>query len=170
MSHPGFDGSQLGDIQDGRPNLGSDTKVVVYRLLQGTLRAVLNKEFGEERMRSLLLQAGYLAGSEFCRCFLDTSLAFGPFIAQLHARLLELSIGILKVEKADAEAMDFVVTVSEDLDCSGLPVGGGTVCDYDEGFIQGIFEAYTGQAFLVKEIDCWSTGARTCRFTIRRLP
>ena len=138
--------------------------------MQFTLRSVLEKEFGEDRMRSLLIQAGYLAGSEFCRNVLDTGLALGPFIAQLHAKLLELSIGVLKVEKADAERMSFVVTVSEDLDCSGLPLGGTTVCDYDEGFLQGIFEAYTGQAFMVKEVDCWSTGERTCRFAIHPLP
>ncbi|WP_005031806.1 V4R domain-containing protein [Holophaga foetida] len=170
MSASRFEWSQLGDIQGGRPNLGGDTRVAVYRLMQFTLRSVLEKEFGEDRMRSLLIQAGYLAGSEFCRNVLDTGLALGPFIAQLHAKLLELSIGVLKVEKADAERMSFVVTVSEDLDCSGLPLAGTTVCDYDEGFLQGIFEAYTGQAFMVKEVDCWSTGERTCRFAIHPLP
>jgi predicted hydrocarbon binding protein len=56
--------------------------------------------------------------------------------------------------------------VSEDLDCSGLPVYGETVCDFDEGFIAGIFHVYTGKEFIVKEIDCWSTGDRTCRFTV----
>jgi len=165
-----FRWSQLGDIQGGRPNLGGDTKVAVYRLMQYTLRSVLEKEFGEERMRLLLIQAGHQAGTEFCRNLLDTSLALGPFVAQLHARLLELSIGVLKVEKADTEKMSFVATVSEDLDCSGLPVGGNTVCDYDEGFIQGIFEVYTGKIFVVKEVDCWSTGERTCRFTIDQVP
>ena len=64
------------------------------------------------------------------------------------------------------ERLAFIVTVSEDLDCSGLPITGETVCDYDEGFIEGIFETYTGKKFQVKEIDCWSTGDRTCRFTI----
>ena len=166
MSGADFKWSQLGDIQGGRPNLGGDTKVAVYRLMQYTLRSVLEKEFGQERMRQLLIQAGYQAGTEFCRNLLDVSLALSPFVAQLHAQLLELSIGVLKVEKADAEKMSFVVTVSEDLDCSGLPVGGDTVCDYDEGFIEGIFEVYTGKTFVVKEVDCWSTGERTCRFTI----
>jgi len=170
MATGGFDWSHLGDIQLGRPNLGGDTKVAVYRLMQYTLRSVLEQEFGGERMRSLISQAGYKAGSEFCRNLLDTSLALGPFVAQLHAKLLELSIGVLKVEQADLERMHFVVTVSEDLDCSGLPVGGNTVCDYDEGFLQGIFEDYTGQAYMVKEVDCWSTGERTCRFTIQQLP
>ena len=62
--------------------------------------------------------------------------------------------------------MSFTLTVSEDLDCSGLPIYGETVCNYDEGFIAGIFYVYTGKEFNVKEIDCWSTGDRTCRFTV----
>ncbi len=88
-------------------------------------------------------------------------------MAQLQERLRTLNIGILRIEKADISKMDFVLTVSEDLDCSGLPIVGETVCDYDEGFIAGILTAYTGKDFEVKEIDCWATGDRTCRFTAR---
>jgi predicted hydrocarbon binding protein len=54
--------------------------------------------------------------------------------------------------------------VTEDLDCSGLPVTNETVCDCDEGFIAGILEIYTGSEFDVKEVDCWSKGDRVCRF------
>ena len=63
------------------------------------------------------------------------------------------------------DSLRFTLTVSEDLDCSGLPVTGETVCVYDEGFIAGILEAYTNRPFEVREIDCWSTGDRTCRFS-----
>lgn len=68
------------------------------------------------------------------------------------------------IEEADEEKLQFVLTVSEDLDCSGLPIFGETVCDYDEVFIAGILEEYTGKKFMVKEVDCWATGDRTCRF------
>ena len=161
-----FSWDQLGDIEEGRPNLGQKTSVTVYRLMQYTMRAVLEKEYGDEKTRLMLVQAGRLAGREFCKNALDTSLPLNKFIAQLHDSLVDLSIGILKVEKSDAEKLSFVVTVSEDLDCSGLPIKGVTVCDYDEGFIEGIFSVYTGKSFDVKEIDCWTTGERTCRFTI----
>jgi hypothetical protein len=62
--------------------------------------------------------------------------------------------------------MSFILTVSEDLDCSGLPYSGVAFCDYDEGFIGGIIHFYTKKSFKVKEIDCWGTGDRTCRFTV----
>jgi predicted hydrocarbon binding protein len=161
-----FSWDQLGDIEEGRPNLGKQTSVAVYRLMEYTMRAVLEKEYGDEQTRWLLAQAGRLAGQEFCKNMLDISLPFNKFIAQLHDALLDLSVGVLKMEKSDIENMSFMATVSEDLDCSGLPIRGVTVCDYDEGFIEGIFTVYTGKAFTVKEIDCWTTGERTCRFTI----
>jgi hypothetical protein len=71
----------------------------------------------------------------------------------------------LRVEKADLEQGVFVLTVSEDLDCSGLPELDYEICVYDEGFIAGVMESFTGESFKVKEIDCWCTGDRTCRFT-----
>jgi len=166
MENYNFSWSQLGDIEDGRPNLGGKTSVTVYRLMQYTLRAVLEKEYGDEQTRKLLADAGRLAGVEFCQNVLDISLPLNKFMAQLHNVLIDLEIGILKVEKSDTEKFRFVVTVSEDLDCSGLPIKGVTVCDYDEGFIEGIFNVYTGKEFIVKEIDCWTTGERTCRFSI----
>jgi predicted hydrocarbon binding protein len=161
-----FSWEQLGDIDEGRPSLGKQTSVAVYRLMQYTMRAVLEKEYGDTQTRQLLVQAGRLAGKEFCKNVLDTALPFNKFVAQLHDVLLELSVGILRMEKTDVENMNFMATVSEDLDCSGLPIKGVTVCDYDEGFIEGIFSVYTGKNFEVKEIDCWTTGERTCRFSI----
>jgi predicted hydrocarbon binding protein len=72
----------------------------------------------------------------------------------------ELGIGILRVEKGDLEKLTFTLTVAEDLDCSGLPACGEQICTYDEGFISGLLSAHTGKRFLVKEVDCWGSGAR----------
>jgi predicted hydrocarbon binding protein len=30
-------------------------------------------------------------------------------------------------------------------------------------------ESFTGQPYDVKEIDCWCTGDRTCRFTVDKV-
>jgi predicted hydrocarbon binding protein len=87
-------------------------------------------------------------------------------VANLTENLLSLGMGVLRVEKADMEKQSFILTVAEDLDCSGLPYSGVEFCDYDEGFISGIMNEYAGRRFNVKEIDCWGTGDRTCRFTV----
>jgi predicted hydrocarbon binding protein len=161
-----FQWKDLGDISAGRPNLGPPTNVAVYRLMQYTLRDVLIARYGPDTTSDILREAGRLAGSELCKNILDTGLEFNGFIADLQQRLKELSVGILRVEKSDLEKMQFVLTISEDLDCSGLPLIEETICEYDEGFIAGILHAYTGKEFVVREIDCWASGERTCRFTV----
>jgi len=163
----GFQWKDLGNIEEGRPNLGPTTLVAVYRLMQYTMRSVLITEYDPHTASQILVKAGKVAGSEFCRSVLDTKLEFNQFISDLQGKLKSMGIGILRVEKSDLEKMEFVLTVDEDLDCSGLPFVGETVCDYDEGFIAGVLNNYTGKEFDVKEIDCWGSGARTCRFSVK---
>lgn len=161
-----FEWSHLGDIEQGRKNLGPLTYVAVYRLMQYTLRSVLNKQIGLEETNKAFITAGELAGFEFARQLLNLTLEFNEFIADLYNKLIEFKIGILRIEKADTEKLEFVLTVGDDLDCSGLSFSNETVCEYDEGFIAGVFRAYTGKEFSVKEIDCWASGGRTCRFKV----
>lgn len=161
-----FTWKDLGDIELGRPNLGQEVPVSVYRLAQYTMREAIAKRYGDDMASTLLREAGWISGREFCRNMLDTTLPQPAFIDMLQSVLLTKKIGILRVEKADFQAQTFTLTVSEDLDCSGLPVSGQTVCDYDEGFISGILHAYTGKDFSAIEVDCWATGDRTCRFEV----
>jgi uncharacterized protein len=162
-----FTWQNLGDIKTGRPNLGLNVPVVAYRLLQYTLRDVLIQDLGLETANSIFVKAGRLAGKHFCENLLDRDSDFNAFVAQLQQVLKEQAIGILRIEQADLEKMHFTLTVAEDLDCSGLPFTDEVVCYYDEGFIAGVLEAYTGQPFVAKEIDCWASGDRVCRFDVQ---
>ncbi len=164
-----FKWEDIGDIEKGRPNLGNTMNVAVYRLMQYTMRDVLIKVLSVDRANEILREAGRLAGREFSLNVLDLTLPFGEFAAKLQEKLVELKIGILRLEKSDLAQLEFILTVEEDLDCSGLPLLGETVCEYDEGFIAGILAAYTGRLFQVREIDCWASGARVCRFSARPL-
>lgn len=158
---------QLGNIEEGRKSLGTDMPVLVYRLFQYAIKGTLAKEFGEEKAEELFREAGKQAGIAFAKNALNLTGDLDFFVGDLTRVLAEQKIGYLHIERADLEKLSFMLTVSEDLDCSGLPVTDDTVCDYDEGFISGIFETYTGKPFEVKEIDCWASGDRTCRFDAR---
>jgi hypothetical protein len=162
-----FAWQDLGDIENGRPNLGLNVPVLAYRLLQYTLRDAIITELGVDKANDIIIKAVRLAGAQFCENLLNRELGFNEFIAQLQRVLKEQAIGILRIEKADMENMRFTLTVAEDLDCSGLPSTDEVVCQYDEGFISGIFEAYTGKPFYAKEIDCWASGDRICRFDVK---
>ena len=159
-----FSWDNLGNIKEGRGDLGEEMPVLVYRMLLFALLEVLSKDFGNEKANHYMREAGRLAGAEFARNMLNLNVPFEKFVASLQQALQGLKIGILRIEFAAESAEEIVLTVSQDLDCSGLPISNGTVCNYDEGFLAGIFEVYTKKPYSVREIDCWANGDRVCRF------
>lgn len=159
-----FRWENLGDIKVGREDIGEEMPVLVYRLMQFTMLDILTKDFGVEKANEFFVRAGYLAGTEFAKNLLDMECDFNTFVANLTKALVDNKIGILRMEAVDPETGNIVLTIGQDLDCSGLPVTNETVCNYDEGFISGILNAYTGKDYDVKEVDCWASGDRVCRF------
>jgi uncharacterized protein len=159
-----FSWDLIGDLKEGRPNLGPTTRLEVYRLMQFCLRDVLEKSYGAEAADKIFYDAGYLAGIHFYKQMIGTPTDLNDFVKTLQTLLKDLNIGVLRVEEYDGQTGKIVLTVSEDLDCSGLPELDYEICVYDEGFIAGILDKFTGVSYKVKEIDCWCTGDRTCRF------
>lgn len=123
----------IGDIALGRPNLGPTVRLEMYRLLQFSLRSVLEADLGTEATNRILREAGRLAGRAFAERFLGPMTAMPEYVRNLQARLREYGIGIMRMEEADAEAGRFVLTIEEDMDCSGLPEMDTEVCQFVEG-------------------------------------
>ncbi|MDR0361979.1 MAG: 4-vinyl reductase [Planctomycetota bacterium] len=152
------------DMADARPSLGDSTLVAVYRLLQFTMRDVIEQRYGTEVTDELFRAAGVVAGKAFFEKFCSEAKTLQELTRQVQEKFRELGIGIVRFEITDAEKNYFQLTVDEDLDCSGLPDSSDQICIYDEGFIKGILDSFTGFDFKVNEVDCWCSGARTCRF------
>jgi Predicted hydrocarbon binding protein (contains V4R domain) len=163
-SHNVFSWEQLGNIKEGRGDLGEDMPVLVYRLMQFTMLDVLTKAHGGEQANEYFRQAGFLAGTELAKNTLDLDAEFNIFLADLQNTLQTMKISILRMEAFDPDTGDIVLTMGQDLDCSGLPITNENVCSYDEGFLSGILETYTGKKYQVREVDCWADGDRVCRF------
>lgn len=159
-----FNWALLGDIGLGRPNLGNTTRVEVYRLMQFTFRDIIESRHGTAEANIIFYEAGFLSGKAFYDKIIGQPATIEAFCHGLQKALKDFGIGILRFEKTDLEKGHITLTISEDLDCSGLPEQPFEVCTYDEGFIAAILQSYFGQSFSVKEIDCWCTGDRTCRF------
>jgi uncharacterized protein len=155
----------LGDAELGRPNLGNLARVEAYRLMQFSFRDTVEQHFGAEKADFLFREAGRLAGAQFYEHAIGTATDFDQLASQMQKALKDLGICILRIEKADIENWSFALTMSEDIDCSGLPDIGYPICAYEEGFVRGVFETFSGKPFEVREIECWSNGSRTCRFT-----
>jgi predicted hydrocarbon binding protein len=160
-----FTWNLLGDLELGRPNLGNNTRIEVYRLMQFTLRDIIESRLGTEETDKVFYDAGKMAGAAFYEHYLDGAKDVAGFANKLQSVLREMKIGILRIESMTEGAKNLTLTVDEDLDCSGLPDTDYEICVYDEGFIAGILEGFTGKNYRVKEVDCWCTGDRTCRFT-----
>jgi len=163
-THDQFDWSVMAGIEEGRGDLGLDMPVLVYRLMQYTMLEELTKNYGLEKANGHFKNAGHRAGSEYAKNVLPLDVEFNEFVAALQASLKDLKVGILRIEVFEPETGKIVLTVGQDLDCSGLPITHENVCIYDEGFIAGILDAYTGKKYEVREVDCWASGDRTCRF------
>lgn len=159
-----FTWDSIGDVINGRQNLGEEMPVFVYRLFQYTLKDELLNRYGKEEMIDIFRSAGEMAGREFALKLLNLELPKNEFILHLQEVLSESKMGILRVEQFDDQTGKAVITIGEDLDCSGLPLTGETVCNYDEGFLTGILKEYTKKEYVVIETDCWATGSRVCRF------
>ena len=92
-----FDWSMLGDIEEGRPNLGSLMEVSVYRLMQFTLRDVLIKKYGVEAADHVFYDAGEEAGRQLYRNVITKKDSLTEFIGELQEVLKDLKIGVLRV-------------------------------------------------------------------------
>lgn len=163
-SHYIFKWENLGNIKEGRGDLGEDMPVIIYRLLEYSINHILTEEYGVEQANELFRKAGFLAGTEFAKNMLDLTQELSGLFAQLQQVMKDLKIGILRVESVSEQDGTIFLTVAQDLDCSGLPPTNEVVCNYDEGFISGILEAYTNKPYFVREVDCWASGDRVCRF------
>ncbi|WP_288617989.1 4-vinyl reductase [uncultured Eubacterium sp.] len=150
--------------EKSRSNLGETLPVLVYRMLEYSLKDELVSRLGKDAQIDIFRKAGQRSGEYFARNMLHPDQPLNQFISELQAKLQELKIGVLRIESVDEETGRIILTVSEDADCSGLPVLGETVCNYDEGFLSGILSVYTGKPYSAIEIDCWATGDRVCRF------
>lgn len=160
-----FSWKLIGEIEKARPNLGPTLRIEVYRLMQFCFRDVLELRYGTEAADDIFYEAGVLAGRHFYENMIEPKPDnFNKLVTQLQGLLRSLGVGVFRVEDSNLDELNFTLTMSEDLDCSGLPELGYEVCIYDEGFLAGILEAFTGRRFKVKEVDCWCTSERTCRF------
>ncbi|MEG2199441.1 MAG: EAL domain-containing protein, partial [Anaerovorax sp.] len=163
-----FQFSSIGNISLGRGALGTDMPVFVYRLFQFTMRQALSDIYGEGEMIDAFRQSGKIAGKAFAQEFLDLKLELQEFTVNFKEKFEQSKIGILKIEAIDQRKEKIVLTIEEDVSCSGISVYEirNQICKYEEGFLQGVFGEYTGREYFAVEVDCWGTGAKLCRFVV----
>lgn len=84
-------------------NLGDELPVMVYRMLEYSMKDELIRRFGKETQIDIFRQAGKKAGEYFAKQFLDISLPLDQFAGSLQRKLQELKIGVLRIEDVNEE-------------------------------------------------------------------
>lgn len=162
-----FDWDVIKESDNERLHMGKDVPLIVYRAAMYAMHDEICDRFGEEGAQEVLRNAGLRVGQAIAKSELTNRESVGRFVSDMQQMLKNLKIGILRVEDSDPDSGRFVLAIDEDVDCSGLPLMEDSVCYYDEGFIAGILGVFTGKEYTAKEVDCWTTGARVCRFEAR---
>ena len=101
-----FDWKYIGDMELGRPNLGKTARLEIYRLFQYTLRDVLETEYGTEQSDRLLYKAGFSLGQNL-QTVRRRMCIIQPISSGIQAALEEMNVGILHVERADMDKLEF---------------------------------------------------------------
>jgi uncharacterized protein len=158
----------VGDLTAGRPNLGPFVRLELYRTLLYSVKKSLEDHFGEEKAREFLNQTGNRAGQAFYRHIIGDVADLDEFTATVKTTFKNMLIGNVEFDSIDLDSGKLVITVAEDVDCSGLPNQGKEVCVFSEGLISGLLEAFTGKPFSVREASCWASGDDKCRFICQR--
>lgn len=157
----------IGDVKKGRGELGEEMPVRIYRLFQFSLREAITQKYGDGEAMDIYRSGGWIAGRSFAREYIDLTQSEEGFIRELQNVLRREKIGDMRMEKKSGCEGQMVLTISNDLDCSGIEDEGAALCQYDEGFIAGILFEYTHQIYSVTEINCWASGSENCRFLIK---
>jgi predicted hydrocarbon binding protein len=148
----------------GRETFGDHMPVALYRLMQTSFLATIEEDGGREAARATLKRAGYISGEKLVESLLDLTLPMEDFVAHLQETLIEHKIGFLEIDGFDPITKKIALTIREDLDCSGEACTFETLCMYDEGLLEAIFNRYTGEPYEVVETECWGTGQPHCKF------
>lgn len=164
-----FSWGTVGDVDLGRSNLGTMVRLEAYRLIQGTFCEMLEEEYGTVRCEELYRKAGKRAGSLFYELCCGYVTTFEHFTESLAYAFRHMGIALIEVEMVGTGAWSFVVTLYEDMSCSGRNNSGDERCFYHEGFLAGIFEAYGHMEFEVRTVHNWTFIQRSCRFSVEAI-
>ena len=105
-------------------------------------------------------QAGFLAGIEYAKYSLDLTVNFTTFVINMQ-KVLHDKVGCQRIAAFTPSTGDIILTVGQE---SEHAITNEYVRIFDEGFIAGILQAYTGDKYNVREVGRWTDGDRVCRF------
>ena len=87
--------------ENSRGNLGEELPVLVYRLLEYSLKEELIRRYGKDEQVEVFRSAGRMAGEYFTKNMLNLDQPMDQFVNELQNKMKELKIGVLRIERQD---------------------------------------------------------------------
>jgi len=159
--------SSLGDSSKGRPTLGNNLSVELFRVFRlfGMVEGI-NSVIGDAS--TLVYTCGKNAGSEFGGSILirEGKEDIVKFLDAVSVCSKNLGLGLLHVLDIDLEKHFVLLELDECVTCSGMDDIGKKICHFETGFFTGVLESFTGKLCKGKEIKCHADGDESCNFEI----
>jgi predicted hydrocarbon binding protein len=157
--------SAIGDVSK-REVLGPTVGVEMFRILRTAMVNLISTRLGKEQAKEAIYLSGKAVGGEIAKAFLSGITDLEEYVNKLAEILKSLKVGLVKVLETDVEGGKFVVRVDECASCSGTPVIGEPICDFEGGIIAGVLKYFLGKEVKATEVKCWAMGDQTCEFVV----
>jgi len=150
-----FNWDIIGNLQEGRPNLGDQVNFILYRVMQYTLHDVFVKQLGNEESNRLFYEAGSIAGRFFFEHFLKEfkNLPLADFLAKFRSVLDENGIRFLRIDSVNIETGGCTVSVAAGVGETGFDNIKLDRCDYDTGVVEGILSKYAEKTIKATKVN-----------------
>lgn len=158
--------SLAGDPNAGRPTLGGNVPVVMFRALRlvGMMEG-LDAAIGDAS--TLVYSSGIRIGAELGESILEkTERNLNEYVKEVTKTVRDLGVGLLSVTELDLDNSFLSLRVDECITCSGMPNIGKKVCHFESGIISGIMEVFTQRRCIIVESKCNGNGDGTCEFEV----
>jgi len=136
-------------------NSAKITPVYVYYMMQYKRLDEISQINEFKLSNGFLPEAGFLAGVKYAKKILDLNIKFDNFINNLQKELQEIKIAHLCIEAYDSITGDITITIGHKFESCEVPIKNNNVFIYDENFISGILETYTGFKYEIHKIGSW---------------
>jgi predicted hydrocarbon binding protein len=146
--------------------MGNTVGLEMFRILRTSMVGLIAFRMGEKEAVEAIYMAGKAVGGEIGRTFLPEVKDLNEFVTKVKDILSDLKVGILKVVSADTAKGKFVIAVDECASCSGTPVIGQPICNFEGGIIAGLLKYFLKKEVKVVEVKCWALGDKTCEFEV----
>ncbi len=120
--------------------------------------------------RALVYQAGQRVGNALGQAVVEgAEKDLNKYLGLIGKVCLDLSIGLVVMEKMDSARGLLSLRVDECVSCAGLSGATAPICHFEAGMVGGIVRVFVGKDVKASETRCNAVGDKTCGIDVQIL-